>query len=872
MKKKYIIGFLLTLLITYSLLFVRNGDKIKATSTPKPEQITSQESTSERLTTDSEQFQKEIAAKSETKKVQSENNNRASAPPIDANVPRLPLKGIFKVPSGADSTVIDNKVVITDRKLNQIGSIFSTESNKLDLTKKSTSEMFIKLDGDADGVTFVMHNDYMRTQVYSGTLGGGLGVYANAVFPSSLSQQLKNSFAIEFDTYYNGDGYDSKVNKTIQGHIAYTFPDDRDEYMPNSINGVKSLNHHAVQYPTFKLGDNVWRKLIIDWTPFDAADNGKLTYRFGDLDPVTAIIPRKVFLSDSVYWGFTGSTGAETESALVTFASVPGIVYYDDSLKLYSSDGTEIGRNTVVADGSDINVQYSGIYTGGKQNLLSPVMTFNLKPNQVYQKGTFTLNGQAVTPMYSNNMLTIGVADLSLQNDKIDVRFKIKNEGFPSFSLPVINSNLSGTNYMQIEGTDASYIIDADPPSGIGKLTVIDQGDTDTISKAADYKQFLSSLKDNFAPNNPESLSVTLKPDQNIQEIVKQSGPNSFELMLKDKVGNISYTKVPIFIKSPADKVVNDGTFLLKATDIKLPYTQYPKTNAQLTELIRTKSLLEIWKFNTDGMYEQIDSKLSLVDITKLPAVGTIPQINVYPTSFNYISGTTNLELPIDLTLTSDTSSVITEFKDEVGKDIHAPIILEGQIGKTIDLTKDETIKKAIQDVIENHYELDKSPDNEAAVPVVDGDTIVYYKFKGTLFIKSFPSNMTFGDKYLTKKFIKEEQPKYDIPLIIGDNRNEKTPWTLTATLEKALTSEESPSEVLSRALWYKTSESSKVMLYEGEAQPIETGAASPLGEYNISKNWDTNTTGLQLNVYSNEIIKKGDYKATILWQVSATP
>lgn len=217
-------------------------------------------------------------------------------------------------------------------------------------------------------------------------------------------------------------------------------------------------------------------------------------------------------------------------------------------------------------------------------------------------------------------------------------------------------------------------------------------------------------------------------------------------------------------------------------------------------------------------------------------------------------------------------SQVIVTFIDDgtppskIAKDI----VFTQEIGTEINLAQEKAIQDTIETLKKKYVLLEPLPSE--IVEVTDEVQTIAYKFSGRLFIESFPSNLTFGDKYLSKSFIKEEQPKYDAPLIIGDNRHKKTPWTLTATLEKPLTSEESPSEVLPRALWYKTSKGSKVMLYEGEAQPIETGAASPLGEYNISKNWDTNTTGLQLNVYANEIIQKGDYKASILWQVSATP
>jgi len=39
---------------------------------------------------------------------------------------------MFKVPQGANSYVDGNEIVVTDNTLNQIGSIYFTEENKID--------------------------------------------------------------------------------------------------------------------------------------------------------------------------------------------------------------------------------------------------------------------------------------------------------------------------------------------------------------------------------------------------------------------------------------------------------------------------------------------------------------------------------------------------------------------------------------------------------------------------------------------------------------------------------------------------------------------------------------------------------------------
>jgi hypothetical protein len=212
------------------------------------------------------------------------------------------------------------------------------------------------------------------------------------------------------------------------------------------------------------------------------------------------------------------------------------------------------------------------------------------------------------------------------------------------------------------------------------------------------------------------------------------------------------------------------------------------------------------------------------------------------------------------------------KFVDATGATIASEITIDRELETTIDLA----LEKEVQDTLtklKKQYTLDESSVPKAPVKVDSSTASWEYKFTGKLFIESFPSRLNFKETAtLGKKFIEVKQPKYDVPLVIGDTRNSKTPWQLTATLEKPLTSEESPSEVLKRALWYKKSDSSKEMLYENEALPIEVGTVSGTGEYNISSNWDTKTSGLEVNVYASEIIEKGDYKATILWQVETAP
>ncbi|WP_348921386.1 MucBP domain-containing protein [Enterococcus rotai] len=211
-------------------------------------------------------------------------------------------------------------------------------------------------------------------------------------------------------------------------------------------------------------------------------------------------------------------------------------------------------------------------------------------------------------------------------------------------------------------------------------------------------------------------------------------------------------------------------------------------------------------------------------------------------------------------------------FLNEGKEPIEEPITITENVGTAVNLATNVDVQAAVKKLKTQHYELVQAPVNETSEVIIIGERSVSYEFKGMLFVKSFPSKLDFGNKYMIRPFIKGEQPKYDRPLVVADNRVSKTAWKLTATLEDSLRSVESPSEVLPRALTYKAKNAEKLYLLKGETIPIEMGQSMSTGVYNISDRWETSNTGLQLEVFSREIIQKGNYKTSILWQMGSTP
>lgn len=196
----------------------------------------------------------------------------------------VPLNGVFKIPQKSNSSVEEKEVAVTNKAKNQIGAIFSTTNNKLDLTQPFSSVMYLKLDGEAEGMTFILHNDNEQAIASKGIAGGGLGAYGSmtrTVMNSyTLVNRIKESFAVEFDLAINS-GYDYGVSTSVE-HIATSFPGyyayGEDSFLfgtyRTQLSSGKELYyqlHQNLQYPKdygISLGDNQWRKFAVSWVPF----------------------------------------------------------------------------------------------------------------------------------------------------------------------------------------------------------------------------------------------------------------------------------------------------------------------------------------------------------------------------------------------------------------------------------------------------------------------------------------------------------------------------------------------------------------------------------------------------------------------------
>ncbi|GED49607.1 hypothetical protein CKN99_15750 [Carnobacterium maltaromaticum] len=351
----------------------------------------------------------------------------APMPPIQG----VPVSGVFSVPSGSNSFVSpDGKMVtITKAQQTQVGSIFSTPNNLLDLNDDFSTSMYIYL-GDSrsfagDGMTFVMHNDIESTKKFSTGVGEQLGVYAK---PNSgnyiLTQQLKQSFSIEFDTYYNG-GMDAGVDRNkSMGHVANSFPSQQGSYVFGSQQ-LKSLNHYGVYYPTDHLANGKWKLFEVKW---DAASK-VLSYKF-DVAPWVnvSIDTKKIFWDNKVYWGFTGSTGAAIAETAVVFNKIPGLVNMKEKFNFVNQKGETI-VDKQVAEKESITATFDINYLNGKQNLLLPTVELALEDKIHYKKGTLKYNGvQMDDSKWTGKSFVVPKTNLSLEIPKASISFDVETE------------------------------------------------------------------------------------------------------------------------------------------------------------------------------------------------------------------------------------------------------------------------------------------------------------------------------------------------------------------------------------------------------------------------------------------------------------
>lgn len=373
-------------------------------------------------------------------------------------------------------------VQVTKDATNQVGSIWSNDAYSFDLNKKQTASMWVYFSGyqseATDGMALVLQNSSRSalTQMQSGQTswyGETLGVWGSDVDNSDISKvtgtAIQNSWALEFDTRGNnqtlttdnyttlGVGFDALNSYP---HIAWGYPASSSTYLQDSVEvpgllGIKKTTHYAYQMQhrgtimdgtTTMLANGKWHHITVSWDPTSST----LSYTWDDRVPIprqtgSTTIPanagqpqtgttKSLTLDTSQFyqnstqaysqssgkliWGFTGSTGSDTENNLVIFDQMPGLVDATASATITdTTTGKTVGSGDAVTGNDHARIDYQATYNSGTANWTNLTANLTLPTNITYKKATVTYaDSSLATKTYDLSGLTSQAASYALQS------------------------------------------------------------------------------------------------------------------------------------------------------------------------------------------------------------------------------------------------------------------------------------------------------------------------------------------------------------------------------------------------------------------------------------------------------------------------
>lgn len=358
--------------------------------------------------------------------------------PQGLNLDDIFVPGTFKdnvstVVDVDNSYVTDTDAVRLTYAKNQLGAIWSTDSNYFDLNKDQTMSMWMYFGGTknpGDGMAFVLQNDdnktdaistYTTKNIFGQTIktptgGETLGVWA-ADMDGSLKDTekfattaIQNSWALEFDTYINDNdtysaagaasAFDVQIPNAGQ-HIAANYPGKSSSYytatkkydLLGAIKGYINYMNHVGLISNVGLSNGSWHHLTMNWN----ASSKTMSYKFDDInadgsenpDALTSsfVIDTDVFKSSNgqVRWGFTGATGSKYENNLVIFESIPDLVNATVTPSIYDeTQDREVSDGDAVIAKDKLKVSYNLDYQSGRRdwkNIIAKIKLPGIAPD-----------------------------------------------------------------------------------------------------------------------------------------------------------------------------------------------------------------------------------------------------------------------------------------------------------------------------------------------------------------------------------------------------------------------------------------------------------------------------------------------------------
>ncbi|PFO90342.1 L-type lectin-domain containing protein [Bacillus cereus] len=494
----------------------------------------------------------------------------------------IKLDNIFTIPSGSNSSLISKNdfdiVQLTDSVKDQSGAVWSTNENKMDLTKDFEAAMYIYFgnsgDKAADGMAFVMHNDKNGNAAFRTGKGARLGVWDSVEY-NEFGMAIMNSFAVEFDTYYN-KGFDDGVPSTDYNHMAWNFPGKKEAYKdtwPFLGQKKRELVHNNIQYPGM-LSDDTWRYFTVNWD----SKQSVLTYQLEGLTSVSVPIDvNDVFGTTEVYWGFTGSTGGSFEMNRIVFDEVPGLVEAKVKEDILDSTTQKSVVGTKVASGAQLTYSLEANYIGGKQTWRNINVVSKIDSNVSFVPGSLRVKDSSgkETPLddsyWKDDTLNLPISDMNLNNAKQTILFDVKTNKVEQDTVISEHSKFYGDNY-HAKTSKSSYTISANK---MPEVSLDQENETIKVPMGQDV-----DIRGKWKDEDGTKATITYKLNNEIigQEQVQSDQENTFqdwkytipnnkfklgdnrlEVYVTDEVGSNSEVKgLQISILSPPQITLNE--------------------------------------------------------------------------------------------------------------------------------------------------------------------------------------------------------------------------------------------------------------------------------------------------------------------------
>lgn len=503
--------------------------------------------------------------------------------------------------------------VLTNGK-NQFGSIWSTNSGYWNLKKNQRLSAWLYLGNRGklagEGMAFVLQNDSRnlaampQSSVKKKSLPGEtLGVWgvdnnkAQSTKNGIAATAIQNSWALEFDTQYNGvtgskaPGNANSFDVGMAGvHIASNYPAQASSYEQlvtdygfwGGLFSKKDYHYQLIHqglitdtnHPDF-LSNGSWHHLTLKW---DAkAEN--MTYIFDDKNPVTeAKLPGKsqtVHIdtkkidpqrSNRARWGFTATTTDRYENNMVVFENIPGLIVINTSGEITDvKRQRKLTTDSQVLSNDKLQVDYHLDYEDGQQPWSDIQTHIDLPTGITYESAEVTYSHGATQkiPLDSirDGKLAIRLAE-SLSQSNAHATIKLLGRADTVKETQVVPAaSGSFTSSARISSADTpQFIIN---PNAHLELTVtsnhatsLSKGEGTTVKGRVDVvSNTATSPKVTVRPvlNGKQLNTVTVEKDGTFKIPLAgnqlQAGTNRLRLVAKSFLGDTSQTViVPITV------------------------------------------------------------------------------------------------------------------------------------------------------------------------------------------------------------------------------------------------------------------------------------------------------------------------------------